>query len=41
MSSRRWCWSILNADGTKAEYVPRHADVNEALAKAILKSAEE
>ena len=30
-----------NADGTKAEYVPRHADVNEALAKAILKSAEE
>lgn len=30
-----------NADETKTEYVPRHPDVNEALAKAILKNAEE
>lgn len=32
-------WS--NADGTKSEYVPRHNEVNELVAKAILKSAGE
>ena len=30
-----------NADQTKTEYVPRHADINERLARAILRSAEE
>ena len=32
-------WS--NADGTRSEYVPRHSEVNELVAKAILKSAGE
>jgi mRNA interferase HicA len=30
-----------NADDTFTEYVPRHTEVNEALARAILKRAEE
>jgi mRNA interferase HicA len=30
-----------NEDGNKSEYVPRHSEINEQLAKAILKSAEE
>lgn len=30
-----------NAAETKTEYVPRHADINEILARAILKKAEE
>ncbi len=30
-----------NASETKTEYVPRHADINEILAKAILEKAEE
>jgi mRNA interferase HicA len=29
-----------NAEGTKTEYVPRHPEVNEVLAKAILRNAE-
>jgi len=32
-------WS--NADGVFAEYVPRHAEINELLARAILKRAAE
>lgn len=32
-------WS--NAEGTKSEYVPRHSEINEHLAKAILKRTEE
>ena len=30
-----------NADGTRTEYIPRHTDINERLAKAILKNAED
>ena len=30
-----------NTDETKVEYIPRHADINEALARAILRNAEE
>ncbi len=30
-----------NQGETKLEYVPRHAEVNERLARAILKNAEE
>jgi len=30
-----------NADGSFAEYVPRHAELHETLARAILKRAEE
>ncbi len=30
-------WS--NADGTRTEYIPRHVEVNERLAKTILKNA--
>ncbi len=30
-----------NAGETKTEYIPRHSDINEALAKAILRNAEE
>ena len=32
-------WS--NAAGSSSEFVPRHAEINEALAKAILKRAKE
>ncbi len=32
-------WS--NADGSRLDYIPRHADVNERLARAILKNAKE
>ena len=32
-------WS--NADGSFTEYVPRHAEINEMLARAILKRAAE
>ena len=30
-----------NVDGSYAEYVPRHAEIHERLAQAILKRAEE
>lgn len=30
-----------SADGTFTEYVPRHAEINEQLARAILRRAEE
>jgi predicted RNA binding protein YcfA (HicA-like mRNA interferase family) len=30
-----------NAEGTFTEYVPRHAEINESLARAILRRAEE
>lgn len=30
-----------NADDTRSEYVPRHTEINERLARAILKNAEE
>ena len=32
-------WS--NADGSSMEYVPRHAEISETLARVILKRAEE
>jgi len=32
-------WS--NADGSFTEYVPRHAEINERLARAILRRARE
>ena len=28
-----------NSDGTRSEYVPRHTEINEDLAKTILKNA--
>lgn len=30
-----------NADGSFREYVPRHAEINERLARAVLKRAKE
>ncbi len=30
-----------NADGSFKEYVPRHAEINERLARAVLKRAKE
>jgi predicted RNA binding protein YcfA (HicA-like mRNA interferase family) len=30
-----------NADETKQEYVPRHGEINEHLARAIIKNVEE
>jgi mRNA interferase HicA len=30
-----------NADGSFAEYVPRHAEINEKLARAVLRRAKE
>jgi mRNA interferase HicA len=30
-------WS--NRDGTKTDYIPRHTEINEQLAKAILRNA--
>ncbi len=36
-------WNLVchgrNAEGTKTDYVPRHSEINEHLAKAILKNA--
>jgi len=31
----------VNQDGSVTEYVPRHAEINERLARAILKRAKE
>jgi len=31
----------INSDGSVAEYVPRHAEINEKLAQVILKRAKE